>query len=236
MEIAGRGEQLSEYLIGVEALGRPNGYSPGEDPVVRRRAVHLREKLDEVYATDLAGAAVRIELPKGRYVPRFVRVEAREAPSPAAIPLATPAPAVVPASADPVPAGRFGLRHLAAAFLAGVLLASGAFVAWLRLPASRREHLLEWGTTYEAESSNNVFTGMTKAVMGCANCSGGGRVRSIGAGGRNYVEFLRVNAREAGEHAIEIHYMLDGQRSFFVSVNGAPGVEVRLTADNWSVP
>jgi hypothetical protein len=73
MEIAGRGGELCETLIGVEAFGRPADFAPSEDASVRRRAVDLREKLQEVYATEVAGAKIRIELPKGRYIPKFVR-------------------------------------------------------------------------------------------------------------------------------------------------------------------
>lgn len=80
MELAGRGAELSEYLVGVEALGRPSGYSTAEDSTVRRRAYALRQKLEEVYRAELADAHVRIEVPKGGYVPRFVRaVETRAA-------------------------------------------------------------------------------------------------------------------------------------------------------------
>jgi hypothetical protein len=73
MEMAGRGHTLHEYLIGVEALGRPNAYSTDEDSSVRRRAHALRRKLDEVYARELAHAAIRITVPKGSYVPFFNR-------------------------------------------------------------------------------------------------------------------------------------------------------------------
>jgi len=83
MEIAGRAAELSEYLIGVEALGRPPGYSTADDSTVRRRAHALRQKLDEVYASELSGATLRIDLSKGSYVPHYVRVEAG---SPASIP------------------------------------------------------------------------------------------------------------------------------------------------------
>jgi hypothetical protein len=71
MELSGRGSALHEYLVGVEALGRPLAYSPQDDSTVRRRAYALRQKLALVYATELADAAVRIEVPKGTYVPRF---------------------------------------------------------------------------------------------------------------------------------------------------------------------
>jgi hypothetical protein len=82
MEAAGRAAELSEYVIGVEALGRPPGYSTADDSSVRRRAHALRQKLDEVYAAELAAERVRIELPKGSYVPRFVRVADPVVPAP----------------------------------------------------------------------------------------------------------------------------------------------------------
>src|SRR5687768_15354964 len=77
MELAGRGATLHEYLIGVEALGRPDAYSTDEDSSVRRRAYALRRKLDQVYASELAHAKIRIDVPKGSYVPMFTRNVAR---------------------------------------------------------------------------------------------------------------------------------------------------------------
>ena len=85
MEFAGRGATLHEYLIGVEALGRPTAYSTDEDSSVRRRAYALRRKLDQVYSSELANAKIRIDVPKGGYVPMFSRnVQARPARSAAA--------------------------------------------------------------------------------------------------------------------------------------------------------
>jgi len=78
MELRGLGHTLHEYLIGVEALGRPNAYSTDEDSSVRRRAFALRRKLDEVYARELAHAPIRIVVPKGSYVPFFVSNPANE--------------------------------------------------------------------------------------------------------------------------------------------------------------
>jgi hypothetical protein len=74
MELAGRAAALHEYLIAVEALGLSMEYSPDDDSSVGRRAFALRQKLQSVYATELAAARVRIEVPKGSYAPRFVRV------------------------------------------------------------------------------------------------------------------------------------------------------------------
>lgn len=71
LEIAGRSSEIKEYSIGVEALGRPASYSPTADSSVRRRAFELRHKLEEAYSSELASSEIRIELPKGSYVPVF---------------------------------------------------------------------------------------------------------------------------------------------------------------------
>src|SRR5215470_1055795 len=78
MEIAGHGHELTEYLIGVEALGRPRQYSPGDDSAVRNRAFALRKKLQEFYEREKPDAPVRIELHKGSYCPHFVEGAALE--------------------------------------------------------------------------------------------------------------------------------------------------------------
>jgi hypothetical protein len=80
MEFAGRADTLHEYLIGVEALGRPTAYSTEADSSVRRRAYALRQKLDEVYAKELTDARIRIDVPKGSYVPRFTPVRDQAQP------------------------------------------------------------------------------------------------------------------------------------------------------------
>src|SRR5215470_10071946 len=81
MEIAGHGHELTEYLIGVEALGRPRQYSPGDDSAVRNRAFALRKKLQEFYERENPDAPIRIELHKGSYCPHFVESSAHEKPN-----------------------------------------------------------------------------------------------------------------------------------------------------------
>ena len=72
MEMAGRGQELTEYLIGIEALGRPASYSPSDDSAVRTRAFALRKKLQEFYEHEQPDAVLRIEFLKGSYCPHFV--------------------------------------------------------------------------------------------------------------------------------------------------------------------
>ncbi len=78
MEMARRGHELTEYLIGIEALGRPANYSPGDDSAVRTRAFALRKKLQEFYEHEQPNATLRIELLKGSYCPHFVESQPQQ--------------------------------------------------------------------------------------------------------------------------------------------------------------
>lgn len=69
-EIEGR--EVNEYTIGVEALGRSEGYSPIEDSSVRSRTCELRQKLDRFYTEEAPDTSVRVLLPKGSHIPLFV--------------------------------------------------------------------------------------------------------------------------------------------------------------------
>lgn len=69
--LAGEGDQLKEYLLGVEVFDRPADYDPRLDSIVRVEARRLRAKLSEYYESDGASDAVRIRLAKGGYAPTF---------------------------------------------------------------------------------------------------------------------------------------------------------------------
>ena len=122
MEIAGRAAEISEYVIGVEALGRPPGYSTTDDSTVRRHAHALRQKLEEAYGGEASGATLRIELPKGTYVPRYVLLEPAPPSRAAAEEARVPAPRPEPRDAAPaVRASGPRWWLMAAAFVAGAL-------------------------------------------------------------------------------------------------------------------
>jgi hypothetical protein len=70
--LAGHGREINEYSVAVEALGKPAGFTPGEDSSVRRAVYELRQKLQKYYESEKPDAVVRIELPKGSYTPRFI--------------------------------------------------------------------------------------------------------------------------------------------------------------------
>jgi Tol biopolymer transport system component len=71
--LAGKSDELKEYVIGVEVLKRAADYNPREDPGVGIVAGRLRSRLAEYYQGAGQADAVLIRLPKGSYVPTFER-------------------------------------------------------------------------------------------------------------------------------------------------------------------
>jgi hypothetical protein len=68
----GRADQIKEYTIAVEALGRRPDFDPQTDTIVRVTVHALRKRLMEVYQTEGANRPVRLVMPPGHYSPSFV--------------------------------------------------------------------------------------------------------------------------------------------------------------------
>jgi TolB-like protein len=69
--LAGEGNQLKEYVLGVEVFDRPPSYDPRLDSIVRVEARRLRAKLEEYYQGPGAASPLVISIPRGSYVPVF---------------------------------------------------------------------------------------------------------------------------------------------------------------------
>jgi adenylate cyclase len=78
--LAGRGSRIKAYSIATVALGRSDNFDPQIDPIVRIEAHRLRRALAYYYMTDGKADQIRIDIPKGSYVPAFERVHPGEAP------------------------------------------------------------------------------------------------------------------------------------------------------------
>src|SRR5262249_23339417 len=68
--LAGREEALKGSVTGVGVLDRRPSYDPKLEPIVRIQARRLRAKLDAYYQTAGTADAIRIEIPKGGYIPQ----------------------------------------------------------------------------------------------------------------------------------------------------------------------
>jgi serine/threonine-protein kinase len=80
--VRGDADRLKEYTVGVEALGRGASFDPRTDPIVRAEASRLRSRLERYYADEGQTDDLIIELPKGKYVPRFAARPVRSAETP----------------------------------------------------------------------------------------------------------------------------------------------------------
>jgi hypothetical protein len=90
-QLSGRTDEISEHQIGIQALGRPASYNPGEDNIVRNYARLLRKRLEEYFETEGSHETLRLQIPRGRYLPVFYDSAAPSAASPPNVaPIAPP--------------------------------------------------------------------------------------------------------------------------------------------------
>ena len=68
----GKATTVNEEKIGQAVFGRPAGYNPAEDNIVRVTIRHLRVRLEDYYRTEGRNEAYILEIPKGKYIPTLV--------------------------------------------------------------------------------------------------------------------------------------------------------------------
>lgn len=81
--LAGRANRIKAYSIATAVLGRGDDFDPQIDPIVRIEAHRLRRAIAYYYMTDGKDDGIRIDIPKGSYVPVFERVHAEDGAAPA---------------------------------------------------------------------------------------------------------------------------------------------------------
>ena len=86
---------------------------------------------------------------------------------------------------------------------------------------------------YEAE---NATVNGTASAGFCGNCSGLAYVANLGGAPQSTVTFADVQATHDGVYLMEVDYMTQGPRTFFVSVNGSAGTEIDLTGYSFGTP
>jgi hypothetical protein len=71
----GRSDQIKEYNLATDVLGRTPDFDQNRDAIVRVEFHRLRNKLKQYYETEGAGHELRIVIDSGHYIPRFVPQE-----------------------------------------------------------------------------------------------------------------------------------------------------------------
>jgi hypothetical protein len=69
--IRNKSSELTEQQIGVHVFGRREGYNSNDDNIVRSYARTLRKRVEEYFATEGRHEALKLEIPRGAYVPVF---------------------------------------------------------------------------------------------------------------------------------------------------------------------
>ena len=105
-KLEGREEEIKEYTIATQVLGRPQAFNPQLDAIVRIHASRLRNILLRYYYNVGAEAPIVIKIPKGTYVPVFEanngKIEYRISPAPEITVNEKPAPLLKEAHKKPV--------------------------------------------------------------------------------------------------------------------------------------
>jgi hypothetical protein len=121
--IAGEADNLKEYVVAIDGLGKSSTYDPQHNSAVRIQMGRLRQRLAEYYRSEGKNDLMIVDLPKGRFrltfeqrslAPAFAE-ETSASPSPSTLPID------IPDSAPSRTPGSYSLRLLVG-FLAAILL------------------------------------------------------------------------------------------------------------------
>jgi TolB-like protein len=202
--LAGEGDQLKEYVVGVAVFGRSDDYDPRLDSIVRVEARRLRTKLDEYYASEGRGDDVAIRIPRGSYVPVF---ELREGGAPDAPIANAPAePAIRRRNWRP------GLTALALALLAALPLGLLAWRSGLITSVGRATPIVTVGVLPFAEYSTDPADELLAAQLTDGVTSELARNRSLGVASHTSAQQFAGVRRPLPEiaQALKVELILEG--------------------------
>jgi hypothetical protein len=118
--LAGRSQDIREFTLGVRVFERGEDFNPRLDPIVRVQARNLRARMARYYEGRGAQDPIRIELPKGGYIPVFRKLVVE--PPAASVASVMPAPPPLSPVAEP----RRPRYLLAAVILLAILIGIAA--------------------------------------------------------------------------------------------------------------
>ncbi|HZQ43618.1 MAG TPA: chitobiase/beta-hexosaminidase C-terminal domain-containing protein [Acidobacteriaceae bacterium] len=90
-------------------------------------------------------------------------------------------------------------------------------------------------TEYEGEAAKQAGTAVN-AFNYSTRASGGAYIGGMGNGAANSVTFDNVTVPSTGIYQLELDYVVSGQRTFYVSVNGGTPTVLNLSGYNWYDP
>ncbi len=184
--LAGNGDGVKEYQLGVDVFDRGEDFDPRIDNIVRVQARNLRVRLDEYFENPAPADTYRFVLPKGAYV---LKVE----------PIAAPAPIPLRETQS-----RLGVTLGASAL--GILLAIWLGVFWMKsrgtgtLSGGKSTLMVAPFANLSADANNDYFaSGLTEELTDALSELPGLRVVARTASARWKDQDLNLGAlRELG--------------------------------------
>lgn len=146
--ILGRLDEVNEQHVGIHVFDRAADYNASEDNIVRAHARLLRKKLDEYYADEGTHEEIRVQIPKGAYLPVFDAMQV----------VAEPGVVETPAKA---PRARW---WIAATVAAVALIAFGVY-RWTAPPRGRVLVRQFWAQLFPGDRPTMVVTSDTALVL-----------------------------------------------------------------------
>jgi hypothetical protein len=193
-QLSGRTHEITEHQIGERVFGRPAGYSPGEDNIVRNYAGQLRKRLEMYYDRDGKQDAVCISIPRGGYVPVFRPRDPIEVSQPDAGPVAPLPVEDKPLEALPLapaarPSNRNWLMFALGAAVSALIFASAllAYRALGHRPSYSTSHPL-WSSLFSdnqdtfvvpADSGLGILQNLTEEPTALADYANGKYLSSV---------------------------------------------------------
>jgi TolB-like protein len=178
--IAGEGDRLKEYVVGVEVFDRDERYDPRIDSIVRVEAGRLRTKLEQYYHGVGRNDSIVIRLEKGSYAPTFEwregtsvasTVEREAAPASVTSITSASAPAFLSAPTSPQPSIASRRRRMARAAAATALVGALALAAAVAVssrfvapPPVNSVAVVPFETSAGAPEDSLIATQLTEAV------------------------------------------------------------------------
>jgi hypothetical protein len=157
--VSGEADNLKEYVIAIEGLGKPSSYDPQHNSAVRIQVGRLRQKLAEYYRNEGKDDPLIVHLPKGRF---RLLCEARRTEIPILM------PALLPEHLQPLPAVELPppsshIRMSFAVLALALLIAAGAAAWSLWSPNTSNASAASW--TPELQQLWAPFSGSKRPLI-----------------------------------------------------------------------
>lgn len=178
MHLSGRDSEVNEQRIGIDVFRRSPSFDSGADTIVRTHATRLRQKLELYFSIEGAEEVLRLEIPRGGYVPRFVE---HVPPATPPVTLSQPPEATVPpplhVATNAVPERRSPFAWVMVGLLAGllsalmitvVLVRSGHTIAWFGAQKTSVQTTAErrfWNGLLQGSDRSYVVVGDSGLVL-----------------------------------------------------------------------